>query len=97
MAELTPSQPSNTYIHGKGEVEQFLDAVLAIQEHIDPSIVRPKLFAQEDVEEDEVTPPRTPYDDLWKLDGKGKAEEPTRQKKKQFPPQPEKENGKRRD
>lgn len=78
-------------LYGKEEVEQFLDAVLAIQEHIDPSIVRPKLFAKEDVEEDEVTPPRTPYDDLWKMDEKGKAEEPTGIKKKQFPPQPEKD------
>ena len=26
-------------IHGKDEVERFLDAVLAIQEHIDPSII----------------------------------------------------------
>ncbi len=29
-------------IHGKEEVEAFLDAVLAIQEHIDPSLVRPE-------------------------------------------------------
>ena len=30
-------------IHGKQEVEVFLDAVLAIEEHIDPSLMRPKL------------------------------------------------------
>lgn len=29
-------------VHGKEEVEKFLDAILAIQEHIDPSIIRPK-------------------------------------------------------
>ena len=29
--------------YGKEEVETFLDAVLAIQEHIDPSLMRPKL------------------------------------------------------
>lgn len=29
--------------YGKQEVEKFLDAVLAIQEHIDPSLLRPKL------------------------------------------------------
>ncbi len=28
---------------GKKEVETFLDAVLAIDEHIDPSLMRPKL------------------------------------------------------
>src|SRR5690625_6350600 len=27
-------------VHGKDEVERFLDAILSIQEHIDPSIVR---------------------------------------------------------
>lgn len=30
-------------VHGKEEVESFLDAILSIQEHIDPSIVRFKL------------------------------------------------------
>ena len=29
--------------YGRQEVEEFLDAVLAIQEHIDPSLVRNKL------------------------------------------------------
>lgn len=38
--------------YGKYEVEQFLDAVLSIQEHIDPSLVRPHLIYEE--EEDEV-------------------------------------------
>ena len=33
-------------IHGKDEVEHFLDAVLAIQEHIDPSILRPQQLAE---------------------------------------------------
>ena len=34
-------------IHGKDEVEQFLDAVLAIQEHIDPSIIQRDRAAEE--------------------------------------------------
>ena len=39
-------------IHGKDEVETFLRCVLAIQEHIDPSIMRPKLaWMIEDEEE----------------------------------------------
>ena len=41
-------------VHGKEEVEQFLDAVLAIQEHIDSSIVRPKLPSY-DLEEEELS------------------------------------------
>src|SRR5699024_81025 len=42
-------------IHGKEEVEEFLDAVLAVQEHIDPSLVRPRL-TEADLEEAEREP-----------------------------------------
>src|SRR5699024_3651379 len=55
-------------MHGKDEVERFLDAVLSIQEHIDPSIVKPSLAYSE--ENDEVAEPvkqKTPYDDLWEI------------------------------
>ena len=34
--------------YGKDEVETFLDAVLAIQEHIDPSLLRPTLHDEEE-------------------------------------------------
>ncbi|WNB91542.1 SpoVR family protein [Bacillus sp. NEB1478] len=76
--------------YGKKEVEQFLDAVLAIQEHIDPSIVRKKF--KYGIEEEEIIIPKkeTPYDDLWKLDLK-KSDKPLIKKKKSFPPQPEKD------
>ncbi|MED3763646.1 SpoVR family protein [Ureibacillus terrenus] len=80
--------------YGKHEVEKFLDAVLSIQEHIDPSIIRPQLIYDEEEEEDEssiIIP--TPYDDLWKLDElvEGKKEEKPKKKKKKFPPKPEKD------
>ncbi|MCW4643547.1 SpoVR family protein [Bacillus safensis] len=79
------------HIHGTKEVESFLDAVLAIQEHIDPSLVRSKLNWNMDDEESEDDKPKrqTPYDDLWGMD-----EPKTREKKKtvkQFPPKPEKD------
>ncbi|MFG6149589.1 SpoVR family protein [Halobacillus sp. B23F22_1] len=75
--------------HGKEAVESFLDAVLAIQEHIDPSLVRPKLTWQKDEPEGEKKKRRTPYDDLWKL---GESpDEPVFKKSKKFPPQPEKD------
>lgn len=80
------------HIHGTKEVESFLDAVLAIQEHIDPSLVRSKLsWSMDDEEEDEDDKPKrqTLYDDLWGMD-----EPKTREKKKtvkQFPPKPEKD------
>ncbi|MBU8908815.1 SpoVR family protein [Desertibacillus haloalkaliphilus] len=79
-------------IHGKEEVERFLDAVLSIQEHIDPSLLRPKLSWHIDDEEDEeeLTKAETPYDDLWDLDKKPSSV-PKRRTKKQFPPKPEKD------
>ncbi|MEH7014803.1 SpoVR family protein, partial [Neobacillus niacini] len=76
---------------GKKEVEMFLDAVLAIDEHIDPSLMRPKLaWSLEDDMEEETQQSVTPYDDLWKLDDKDKKQ-PTQPRKKQFPPSPEKD------
>ena len=79
-------------LYGKDEVEQFLDAVLAIQEHIDPSIVRPKLFASDfEDDEEEIVEPKTQYDDLWKLDEKETEPKPLWKKVKKFPPKPEKD------
>ncbi|MBM7551168.1 SpoVR family protein [Thalassobacillus pellis] len=80
--------------YGKSEVEDFLNAILAIQEHIDPSLVRPKLeWTWQDVEEEEEeiesAPKTTPYDDLWKI-GQAPKTEPVKRKKK-FPPRPEKD------
>ncbi|MFD0048660.1 SpoVR family protein [Actinomycetes bacterium NPDC127524] len=81
-------------LHGKKEVETFLDAVLAIEEHIDPSLMRPKLsWTLDDLEidEEDQASPSSPYDDLWSLDSKPKTHEPAKKKKKRFPPQPEKD------
>jgi stage V sporulation protein R len=78
--------------HGKQKVESFLDAVLAIEEHIDPSLMRPKLAwsIEDEVEEEEPMSAATPYDDLWNLDSK-KTEAKDNNKKKKFPPRPEKD------
>ncbi len=73
-------------------MEKFLDAVLAIQEHIDPSILRPKLsWSEEDELEEEKPPTKSPYDDLWSIEEKEKVYKPIRRRLKQFPPQPEKD------
>src|SRR3954453_14967447 len=79
-------------LHGKREVEVFLDAVLAIEEHIDPSLMRPKLsWTMNDVEyEEEDAPAASPYDDLWNLDASKKSAK-NKKKIKKFPPQPEKD------
>ncbi|WP_085506831.1 SpoVR family protein [Thalassobacillus devorans] len=83
--------------YGKKEVEDFLNAILAIQEHIDPSLVRPKLeWTWQDVEEveedDEPASKPTPYDDLWKLsESSDKSIKPERRTKRKLPPRPEKD------
>ena len=80
--------------YGKEEVETFLDAVLAIQEHIDPSLMRPKLaWRIDDLEEEEVEKKKaSQYDDLWNLDNRNKKQERSNvRKKKKIPPQPEKD------
>lgn len=80
-------------LYGKDVVERFLDAVLSIQEHIDPSIMRAQLPDYEDEESSDHTPVRrkTPYDDLWDLDKVNQEPEKPKTKKKKFPPRPEKD------
>ncbi|KHE73211.1 SpoVR family protein, partial [Halobacillus sp. BBL2006] len=78
-------------LYGKEEVESFLDAVLAIQEHIDPSLVRPKLAWSMDEEESSEKRTYTPYDDLWKMDESSSEDRPNFRKKRKFPPRPEKD------
>lgn len=77
--------------YGKEQVESFLDAVLAIQEHVDPSIVRNQLpWSLQD--EEEANPILvSPYDDLWNLDEKKESITLVSSTKKKFPPQPEKD------
>jgi stage V sporulation protein R len=81
------------YDHGAAEVERFLDAVLAIDDHIDPNF-RVKRAAEEERKEH---PGRaeSPFADLWTAaERKSKREEeeerrPSRSKR--FPPEPEKD------
>ncbi|HZC80033.1 MAG TPA: SpoVR family protein, partial [Ktedonobacterales bacterium] len=55
------------YEHGMDEVERFLDAVLAIEEHIDPNVrIKVAREAADDVDKPKGKP-ESPYDDLWKL------------------------------
>jgi len=78
-------------LHGKDEVERFLDAVLAIQEHIDPSIFRSKLSPELDEVEEEVSVRKTPYDDLWNIGEQPSEIKTTSKKRKKFPLKPEKD------
>ena len=74
MAATADRVKAYEHKYGKAEVETFLDAVLAIQEHIDPSLMRPKLaWSIDDLEEEEVEKKKvSQYDDLWNLDNRNK-------------------------
>lgn len=55
--------------HGRKSVERFLDAVLAIEEHIDPNFfIRREVSPEEERRRAELRPREGRYDDLWKLD-----------------------------
>lgn len=78
--------------YGRREVEIFLDAALAIQEHIDP----PRPYKLKDLEEGEKTDnninpiKETPYDDLWALD-KNEVKPSIRERQKKIPLRPQKD------
>jgi stage V sporulation protein R len=76
-------------LHGKERVERFLDAVLAVQEHVDPSLI----IVKDDGEKAEAPAVRTtPYDDLWALDRPlGKDSRPQTPARKKVPENPEKD------
>lgn len=78
-------------VHGKEEVERFLDAVLAIQEHVDPTLNKRKKPIDELDEEMESYVRKTPYDDLWSLDQREAETKKTKKKAGKFPAEEEKD------
>src|SRR5699024_9989026 len=70
--------------YGKETVESFLDAVLAIQEHIDP--YEEKTYAKKELE---ISEKHRPYDDLLQLNKEPENEQ--HKNKFKVPPQPEKD------
>jgi stage V sporulation protein R len=80
--------------YGKEVVEEFLDHVLAIQEHINPSLIDARLHrkGKRKSTPDTPKPNRTsPYDDLWKLDHIAEPPAKPKPRKKRFPEEPEKD------
>ncbi|MHA7965617.1 SpoVR family protein [Paenibacillus sp. CAU 1782] len=82
--------------HGTLVVEEFIDAVLAVQEHVDPSIVKPYRMSKDDYitsmknrSPAKTEPLSTPYDDLWSLEERDQAQQP--EPAVSFPPRPEKD------
>jgi stage V sporulation protein R len=78
--------------HGTHEVERFLDAVLSIEEHIDPNAFARKTYGDKPEEEKPGAP--GPYDDLWNLGKSPDLEEDDEElfrKPRKFPPEPVKD------
>lgn len=92
-------------IHGTDTVEKFIDAILAIQEHVDPTVIKPyqldkKRYIEMAMRENERAPQKSetpsPYEELWSLDEETKQAERAKreaalQDAKRFPPRPEKD------
>ncbi|RKP54031.1 SpoVR family protein [Cohnella endophytica] len=92
--------------YGASEVERFLDAVMAIQEHVDPSIHKPQgldkkrrtqLLSKLDKANDRQSArPSSPYEDLWNLENyekgnSGNAPAEETVDPRKFPSSPEKD------
>ncbi len=80
--------------YGIDAVESFIDAVLSIQEHIDPGIVRAYPEDRKRYDAIRAKPPEPRlgrYDDLWLLDRPPAGEAEAQKPEQSFPPQPEKD------
>ena len=91
------------YDHGIEKVERFLDAVLAIEEHIDPNTyLRQRRGERADQQEDAAKgkhAPTSAYEDLWTLDlsaaqheaATEEAERRAESQRRRFPAEPQKD------
>ncbi|MGZ9583329.1 SpoVR family protein [Paenibacillus marinisediminis] len=87
--------------YGAQAVESFIDAVLAIQEHVDPQLHRPrkldkKQYMELKTRELKDNQPKAPglYDDLWNMDSTAQAANSSSRSDASecpFPPEPEKD------
>jgi stage V sporulation protein R len=80
--------------HGKAEVESFLDAILAIQEHVDYNLLI-RENEPDKKEEKAAAQVTSGYEDLWSLEEKAKRAEEKREQRLgrplKFPEKPEKD------
>jgi stage V sporulation protein R len=90
--------------HGTEAVEKFIDAILAIQEHVDPTLIKPYQLdkkryiemVQKDNDRSAGYERSSQYDDLWDLDPEvtaaaAAAAQAHAADAKRFPPRPEKD------
>ncbi|MFS1511708.1 SpoVR family protein [Chengkuizengella sp. SCS-71B] len=84
------------YEHGTENVEKFIDAVLAIQEHVDPSLYRKYNTDQnkKKMKNEESAEGKTGFEDLWDLENQSEQAEKKDESDKpvlKFPKKPEKD------
>jgi stage V sporulation protein R len=88
------AQRLHTYEQQQGPlvVEKFLDAVLSVEEHFDPTATVYRRKTEEEYERDRLHPSErtSEYDDLWKV-GEETPARPTSPPPRKFPPEPEKD------
>lgn len=87
--------------YGTDRVESFIDSVLAIQEHIDPSLIQPQKLGKTHLLEAKMkalkeAPPgstksSSPYDELWDLEKSNIGPQESPSGNRTFPPEPEKD------
>jgi len=90
--------------YGVDRVEGFIDSLLAIQEHVDPTVIKPyqldrkryieSMMMKKDDEDGSKIKSKSAYEDLWMLDEEEKEraileEEKRLSESKRFPPKPE--------
>ncbi|MCR8633345.1 MULTISPECIES: SpoVR family protein [Paenibacillus] len=83
-------------LYGTDEVERFIDAVLAIQEHVDPLISKPydaERYGRnmEKSRKTETKERKLGYEDLWDLDNPTEIDAPRKQEAVKFPASPDKD------
>ncbi|MDD3652779.1 MAG: SpoVR family protein [Desulfotomaculaceae bacterium] len=82
--------------YGRPKVESFIDAAIAISEHIEPRVMIKKKNEKEGrrqgrKESCRIERSPSPYDDLWDLEKGQECQEDCSEKEKIFPPEPEKD------
>ncbi|MNW53319.1 SpoVR family protein [compost metagenome] len=87
-------------LYGASTVEAFIDAVLAVQEHVDPQLIRPHRYDKRRQTEEKLRlakergrkPVRqSHYEDLWSLDVENNPASRLNDTPAVFPPEPEKD------
>ncbi|MDD4237777.1 MAG: SpoVR family protein [Desulfotomaculaceae bacterium] len=79
--------------YGRAKVESFIDAAIALQEHVEPRRLVKKSPKKAEAPKYECRHRKkeTPYDDLWSLDEQGLFECNTCAYPRKFPPEPDKD------